>query len=111
MVEPICQAIGAASELLSLLANPDRLAIVCLLLEGERSVGQIEVALRLHQPTLSQQIGTLRRAGLIAGRRSARHVVYRLTDPRAEAIVATLRGIYSELLPASAFWRAPAIQG
>jgi DNA-binding transcriptional ArsR family regulator len=102
MGEPVCREIKEASTLLALLANPDRLAIVCLLLEGERSVMQIEIALALHQPSLSQQIGALRRAGLIAGRRAARNIVYRLVDPRAETIVRALRGIYAELLPASA---------
>ncbi len=102
MSQPICREIGEASELLGFLANPDRLAILCLLLEGERTVMQLEVALSLRQPSLSQQIGTLRRAKLIEGRRVARQVVYRLYDGRVGVVIRALRGIYAELVPASA---------
>jgi DNA-binding transcriptional ArsR family regulator len=97
-----CRNIGAASELLRNLANPSRLAIICLLLEGERSVMELEAALGLHQPTLSQQLAVLRRAGLIAGRRTARQVYYRVSDERAAGIVAALRGLFPPFLPASA---------
>ncbi|MGE7413208.1 ArsR/SmtB family transcription factor [Methylobacterium tarhaniae] len=96
-----CRNIGAASDLLALLANPNRLGIVCLLLEGERSVMALEVALDIPQPTLSQQIGILREAGIIAGRRVARRVFYRVVDDRARRIVETLRGLFDDLLPAS----------
>jgi DNA-binding transcriptional ArsR family regulator len=98
----ICRDIAAASELLRALANPDRLAIVCLLLEGERSVMELEVGLGIRQPTLSQQLTELRNAGLIAGRRAVKHVYYHVTDARAGQIVQCLRQIFSELLPASA---------
>jgi DNA-binding transcriptional ArsR family regulator len=98
----ICRDIAAASELLRALANPDRLAIVCLLLEGERSVMELEVGLGIRQPTLSQQLTELRNAGLIAGRRALKHVYYHVADERAGQIVGCLRQIFSELLPASA---------
>lgn len=97
----ICRNIGLASDLLALLANPNRLAIVCLLLEGERSVMAIEIALDIQQPTLSQQLGILREAGIVTGRRLARRVYYRLADERAARVVETLRAIFAELLPAS----------
>lgn len=97
----ICRNIGLASDLLALLANPNRLAIVCLLLEGERSVMAIEVALDIQQPTLSQQLGLLREAGIVTCRRLARRVYYRVADDRAARVVETLRAIFAELLPAS----------
>ena len=102
MSSPICRELGEASALLGFLANPDRLAILCLLLEGERTVMQFEVALGLRQPSLSQQVGILRRAGLIAGRRVARQVVYRLCDARVGPVIEALRGLYADLMPASA---------
>lgn len=98
----LCHDIAAASRLLQCLGNPSRLSIVCLLLDGERSVMALEAALGLRQPTLSQQLSALRRAGLIARRRVFRTVYYRVCDERAGRIVATLRGMFSELLPASA---------
>jgi DNA-binding transcriptional ArsR family regulator len=98
----LCKDIGAASDLLRSLANPNRLAIICLLLEGERSVMEMEAALGIRQPTLSQQLSALRDAGLIEGRRALKHVFYRVCDDRAARIVAILRTMYADLLPASA---------
>ena len=97
-----CRNIEAASSLLRSLGNPSRLAIVCLLLDGERSVMELEVALGIRQPTLSQQLTALRTAGLVVGRRTHRTVFYRVCDARAGRIVATLRELFPDLLPASA---------
>lgn len=79
-----------AAELLKLMANANRLAILCHLVAGDSSVGQMEEQLAIRQPTLSQQIGELRKAGLIEDRRKARTVFYRLTDPRTRALAAYL---------------------
>lgn len=104
----LCRSVGEASELLKSVANPNRLSIVCLLLEGERSVADIEEELGIRQPTLSQQLGELRDAGIVATRREAKHVYYRVADDRIGRIVVTLRQIFAELedwcerLPASA---------
>jgi DNA-binding transcriptional ArsR family regulator len=93
----ICRSVGEASSLLKSLANPDRLSIVCLLLEGECSVGELEQHLGIRQPTLSQQLSELRSAGILATRREAKYVYYRVADRRAEKIVGTLREIYGGL--------------
>jgi DNA-binding transcriptional ArsR family regulator len=93
----ICRSVGEASELLKSIANPNRLSIVCMLLEGERSVAELEIELRIHQPTLSQQLRELREAGVVTCRREAKHVVYRVADPRAARLIETLRGIFSDL--------------
>ena len=98
----LCRNIQAASSLLRTLGNPSRLAIVCLLLDGERSVMEMEAALGIRQPTLSQQLTALRTARLIVGRRASRSVFYRVCDARAAQIVATLRTMFPDLLPASA---------
>lgn len=83
-----------AADFLKRLANPDRLAVVCALVEGERSVGALERLLDIRQPRLSQQLAELRRAGLIDGRKQGKAVTYRLSDPRAQALVATLHGLF-----------------
>lgn len=93
----ICRSVGEASDLLKSIANPNRLSIVCLLLEGERSVAELESELGIRQPTLSQQLGELRDAGIVATRREAKHVFYRVADQRAARIIATLRDIFSDL--------------
>lgn len=93
----ICRSVGEASELLKSIANPNRLSIVCMLLEGERSVAELEIELGIHQPTLSQQLRELREAGVVTCRREAKHVVYRVADPRAARLIETLREIFSDL--------------
>lgn len=98
----VCRNIGAASDLLRTLGNPTRLAVACLLLDGPRSVMEMEAALGIGQPTLSQQLAALRSAGLIAGTRQARTTVYRIADDRVAPLVGVLRGMFPDLLPASA---------
>lgn len=81
---------GEASEFLKKLANPNRLMIVCALVDGERSVRDLEDSLGIRQPGLSQQIAELRDAGLIAGRKESKSVFYRLADERVAEIVSLL---------------------
>jgi DNA-binding transcriptional ArsR family regulator len=99
-----CRAIGTASDFMKAMANPVRLAILCVLMEGARTVGELEEILDVHQPTLSQQIGELRDAGIIIGRRVAKAVVYRLADPRAGQLIAHLRLLFADP-EASVIWR------
>jgi DNA-binding transcriptional ArsR family regulator len=93
----ICRSVVEASELLKLVANANRLAIVCYLMETEASVSALEYELGIQQPTLSQQLGELRDAGVIEGSREGKQVIYRVTDPRIIQLVLTLRGLYTDL--------------
>ncbi|MFC7477259.1 ArsR/SmtB family transcription factor [Dankookia sp. GCM10030260] len=81
----------AAAEFLRVLAHPMRLRILCRLLEGELAVAGFEAELGLRQPNLSQQLATLREAGLVATRRAAKSVVYRLADDRVAGMLEALR--------------------
>lgn len=99
-----CRAIGAASDFMKAISNPVRLSILCVLLEGERTVSELEDMLDVHQPTLSQQLGALREAGIIEGRREARAVVYRVADPRAGQLIGHLRLLFADP-GASAIWK------
>ena len=83
-----------ASELLKLLGNPQRLLIACLLCEGEYAVSEIEEKLGIRQPTLSQQLGALRAAGVIEGRREAKAVIYHLVDARMRHLLDALHRIF-----------------
>lgn len=82
-----------AAALLKTLANPNRLLIVCTLVEGEHSVGQLEEMLGIHQPTLSQQLTVLREAGIVATRRDAKQIFYRLAEEKAARLVMALHEI------------------
>ena len=83
-----------AADFLKVLANANRMMIVCHLLGGEQSVADLENDLGIRQPTLSQQLGILREAGIIAGRREAKSVIYRLTDDRARPLIALMNTLF-----------------
>jgi len=85
----------AAAGLLKLLANEKRLLVLCRLAElGEASVGALARDAGLSQSALSQHLARLREDGLVAPRREAQTVLYRIADPRAERILETLHAIF-----------------
>ena len=86
----------AASSFLQACAHQSRLMLLCQLVQEELNVGELEERLGIHQPSLSQQLGVLRRQGLIAGRRSGQQVYYRVTDSRAADLVESLYRIFCE---------------
>lgn len=88
--------VDEASSVLRALAHPARLMIAFHLLQGEKSVGEIEDELDLRQPALSQQLRQLREAGMVATRREAKLVYYRLDDERVPGLLETLRALFGE---------------
>jgi DNA-binding transcriptional ArsR family regulator len=98
----------AATSFLKSLANPNRLMIACALIAGERSVGELETALGLRQPSLSQQLADLRENGIVEARREAKQVFYHLADDRAVALLSILHQIFcGEMLDLPPVIRAP----
>ncbi|WP_432719576.1 metalloregulator ArsR/SmtB family transcription factor [Jeongeupia wiesaeckerbachi] len=89
-------AAGRAVDLLKTLANEDRLLLLCQMAQGERNVGQLETELGIQQPTLSQQLGVLRRAGLVQTRKDGKQVFYSLANAAAIAVIGTL---YQQFCP------------
>lgn len=85
---------GDASQLLKVLANPDRLLLLCQLAEGERSVGQLQETLGIVQPSLSQQLAVLRREGLVTTRRDGKQIHYRIASPAVLALIDTLYQLF-----------------
>jgi DNA-binding transcriptional ArsR family regulator len=84
-----------AAKLLKLLANEHRLLILCqLITHGEMSVSALVAAVGLSQSALSQHLARLREDGLVAFRREAQTLHYRLTDDRAVQVLSTLKQIY-----------------
>lgn len=88
-----CAAENAVAAL-KLLANPERLLLLCQLSQGEFSVGELEEQLAIHQPTLSQQLGVLRGQGVVATRREGKNIYYSVADPNLLEILAVLYRIY-----------------
>lgn len=85
---------GDAALLLKALANPDRLLLLCQLVEGERCVGDLGAATGIGQPSLSQQLAVLRAERLVGTRRDGQRVLYRVTSPAALALLRTLHGLF-----------------
>ena len=85
---------GDAAQLLKALANENRLQVLCLLAEGERSVGEINAMLDLSQSALSQHLAVLREENLVRTRREAQTIHYSLAPGPAAAVMHTLYGIY-----------------
>lgn len=69
-----------AVDFIKKLGNPERLKLLCRLSQGECHVSQLENECGIRQPTLSQQLGVLRRGGLIVGRKEGKQIFYRLND-------------------------------
>ena len=88
-----------ATRLLTALANESRLAILCQLVEGERSVGELVEAVGLSQSALSQHLAKLRTAGIVATRRDAQTIYYRLASKAAGSVMTTLAEIYCRRRP------------
>jgi ArsR family transcriptional regulator len=88
------EAAGKAVGALKVLANEDRLLLLCQLSQGEMSVGELEEALEIHQPTLSQQLGILRNEGVVSTRREGRKIYYCVADPALLQILELFYRIY-----------------
>lgn len=93
-IEQLRKNAGAAGQLLKALGNPDRLLLLCQLVQGEMNVGDLEEHLQIVQPTLSQQLGVLRREGLVDTRRDGRQIYYRISSPKALTVIETLYNLY-----------------
>jgi DNA-binding transcriptional ArsR family regulator len=86
---------GEAAQLLKLLGNEKRLLILCFLAaRGEMTVGEIVDVVKLSQSALSQHLGKLRTDGLVAFRRTAQTLHYRVADERALKVLGLLKEIY-----------------
>ncbi|EMY1073325.1 helix-turn-helix transcriptional regulator [Salmonella enterica] len=88
------KAAQGAADVLRGLDNGDRLLLMCQLSQGEASVAQLEAAVGIHQPTLSQQLGVMRKLNLVATRREGKHIIYRIEDERILTLLNTLYDLY-----------------
>lgn len=89
------QAASQAAGLLRLVGNEHRLLVLCLLIEyGELTVGQLLDQVELSQSALSQHLARMREEGLVAFRREAQTLYYRIDNPDAEKLIASLKAIF-----------------
>jgi len=83
-----------AEAFLKQLANSKRLMILCVLSEGELSVGELNQRVPLSQSALSQHLAKLRAVGFVDTRRESQSIYYRLADPRVEMIIQNLYQVF-----------------
>ena len=90
----LAQSAGAAARLMKLLASEQRLMLLCRLGQGERPVGELASDVGLTQSAASQHLAKLRAEGLVATRRDAQTIYYRLVDVAAAKVIGLLCEIY-----------------
>ena len=89
------------SRLLKSLANERRLLIICHLIQGEKSVGELEKLVGLSQSALSQHLARLRKEALVTTRREAQTIFYSVASNEARAVLATLYELFCAEEPAN----------
>ena len=82
--------VDQAEQLLKILANKNRLMILCSLQDTEMSVSQLNEAVPLAQSALSQHLAALRKANVVATRRESQTIYYRVIDQNAVHLLGTL---------------------
>jgi DNA-binding transcriptional ArsR family regulator len=97
-----------AASFLKALSNRDRLLLMCCMVQGEQCVTDLHSLSGITQPTLSQQLGVLRRRGLVQTRRDGKRIYYSIKDPSAVTVLETLHGIFCPPPQARADGRADA---
>lgn len=83
-----------AASMLKQIANTQRLVILCALVEGEKSVGDLAEHVHLSQSALSQHLAKMRASDLVDTEKRGQKIYYRLASPEARAILSTLHLIY-----------------
>jgi DNA-binding transcriptional ArsR family regulator len=83
-----------ASDFLKALSHEARLVILCLLVEGEKSVAELEDMLSLRQPAVSQQLARLRADDLVEARRDGKNIYYSLARPEVRDVIEALHAAF-----------------
>ena len=88
------ESIRQASDAMQAIAHPLRLKILCLIANAECSVLEIVDAVGTSQSNVSQHLAVLRDTGILAARKEANKVFYRIGDPRVLQMIALTRQIF-----------------
>lgn len=83
-----------ASEFLKVMANENRLIILCALAQGEKNVGELEEILGIRQPTLSQQLSRLRAENVVRTRRESKQIYYRIASDEAIELIGLMHELF-----------------
>lgn len=96
VLDPMIMRVAATdvADKLKVLANPERLLLLCQLSQGERCVSDLEKALDIRQPTLSQQLGVLRNENVVYARRAGKYIYYSVADEKLLRVLTLLYDLY-----------------
>lgn len=83
-----------AAELLRVMAHPERLMVLCQLVQGEVGAGQLQQNSSLSQSAFSQHLTVLRKLAIIRARKEAQQVFYSLSDLRVEKMILSLHSVF-----------------
>ncbi len=100
-----------ASELLKAIANPHRLALLCQMLDGEKSVGQLADQIGLRDSTTSQNLALLRKTGVVAARRDGQTMWYSICHEGARLVLDALYQTYCSTKPVCASAASKSLRG
>jgi ArsR family transcriptional regulator len=92
---------GRKAEFFKVLGHPLRIRVLEVLADGERSVSELLEHVDAKQAYLSQQLGVLRRAGLVSARREGANVFYAVTDPRIADLLLVARELLIDFATAT----------
>ena len=92
--ELLLNAATDAVAALKVLANTDRLLILCQIYQGEMCVSDLEETLEIRQPTLSQQLSVLRNEAVVSTRREGKNIFYSVADERLLEMLSVLYRLY-----------------
>ena len=95
-IEDMMRNARDASDFLKALSHENRLMLLCLLSEQERSVSELEAILSLRQATVSQQLARLRYDNLVATRRDGKTIYYRIANDRVRRVVALMYELFCD---------------
>ncbi len=93
-LERLMRSARKASDFLKALSHENRLLLLCILAEKERSVGELENILSLRQPTVSQQLARLRYDDLVTTRRDGKTVYYSIADDDVRRVISVIYDIF-----------------
>ena len=93
-VDAIRDSAGQACTMLKILANEDRLMLLCQLTKGEKNVGELEEATNIQQPTLSQQLTILRNDSIVKIRKDGKFNYYSIASDEVIQVMQTLGNLY-----------------
>lgn len=90
------EKVASVSGLLKSISHPARLKILCLLQDGEMSVGDLQAVLKTSSANLTQHLAVLRNQKIVQSRRDATYIYNRIADGRVLELIDTLQRLYCE---------------